>query len=297
MTNEKFFGDTVTQKTVTIDFLSHKRVLNKDHKPKYYIQNTHPGIISKEDWDAVQKELTRRGEMLRDPDNKYRMNYSSIAPFSNKLFCGACDRPAIRRRLTSKNKGEKYKFTAWQCRVAAHKHCDDLVCNRKYIWEEVLENEFMKLLHKMNNDKDRIIQEVENMCTLYELSNVEKEKLKELEVKLDNVSERITLLASRESMINDPIYDATLRHMIYEQEILQLEHENLSKMDSESKFLRKQLSELLECLDTLKPEDGFRADILGKAVEKGVLHEDYRVEFYFKCGIKRDIFGYSGRYL
>jgi DNA invertase Pin-like site-specific DNA recombinase len=296
--NEKFQGDTVAQKTVTIDFLSHKRVLNKDHKPKYYIQNTHPAIISKEDWNAVQKELTRRGEMLRDPDNKYRMNYSSIAPFSNKLYCGACERPAIRRRLTSKNKGEKYKFTAWQCRVAAHKHCDDeLVCTRKYIWETVLEKEFMKLLLKMNNDRANIIQEVENVCSIYDLSTAEKEKLRELEVRLENIADRISILATRESMTSDPVYDATMRHMIYEQEIVQMEYESLSKMDSESKYLNIQLQELFECLDSLKPEDGFRADILGKTVEKGILHEDYRVEFCFKCGVKRDVFGYSGRYL
>jgi len=36
------------QKRVTVDFLTHKRVPNKGIQPKYFIEDHHPAIISKE---------------------------------------------------------------------------------------------------------------------------------------------------------------------------------------------------------------------------------------------------------
>ncbi|WP_240671513.1 hypothetical protein [Gudongella oleilytica] len=49
--------------------------------------------------------------MLRDPDGKYSMRYIGIATFSNMLFCGECQRPVTRRRLTTHTKNrEKVLF-------------------------------------------------------------------------------------------------------------------------------------------------------------------------------------------
>jgi site-specific DNA recombinase len=144
--NEKYAGHALCQKSVTLDPLTHKRVRNKKHKPQYFIRNHHPPIISEEDWNEAQKELDRRSKMLHDPGGKYRRAYSGRAPFSNMLFCGVCGMPIIRRRITSKNKGEKYYFTAWHCRVASQKIKADFTCSAKYIWEEVLEEAFQHFL-------------------------------------------------------------------------------------------------------------------------------------------------------
>jgi YHS domain-containing protein len=94
--------------------------------------------------------------MLHDPGGKYRSAYSGRAPFSNMLFCGVCGMPIIRRRITSKNKGEKYYFTAWHCRVASQKIKADFTCSAKYIWEEVLEEAFLELLTEMKKEKEQI---------------------------------------------------------------------------------------------------------------------------------------------
>lgn len=54
---EKYYGAVQTQKTVTIDPISHKRVRNRELAPQYLIKNNHPPIISEETFCAVQKEL------------------------------------------------------------------------------------------------------------------------------------------------------------------------------------------------------------------------------------------------
>jgi hypothetical protein len=56
LTNEKYKGDALLQKTYTVDFLTKKRVENKGEVPQYYVEESHPAIIDKETWEAVQLE-------------------------------------------------------------------------------------------------------------------------------------------------------------------------------------------------------------------------------------------------
>jgi site-specific DNA recombinase len=284
--NEKYAGHALCQKSVTLDPLTHKRVRNKKHKPQYFIRNHHPPIISEEDWNEAQKELDRRSKMLHDPGGKYRRAYSGRAPFSNMLFCGVCGMPIIRRRITSKNKGEKYYFTAWHCRVASQKIKADFTCSAKYIWEEVLEEAFLELLTEMKKEKEQIRIEGEKAIEEVNLTKEENKRLQELEGIIDRVSKQINEMSLRESIMKDPIYDATLRNLIYEAQIFQQEYENLLSNQDESMYLRKQLDQLLEYLD-----GPIEVAAIKDIVESGILHENYEIEFTFKCGVKRTAYG------
>lgn len=285
--NEKYMGDCLAQKTVTLDFLTHKRVRNKDHQPQFLVRNNHPAIISEEDWNAVQQELKRRSKMLRDPDGKYSMRYSGTATFSNKLFCGECQGPVIRRRLTTHTKErEKAHFTAWQCRSAAKLDREYKGCKSKYIWEEDLEKEFMKLLIELKDKKEKIINEAQLAIDEYSLTESEEARLEELKLQFEKITDRISEMAAREPSRNDPIYDATMQHLMYEQEILQMEYEKLNENKQDSIYLQNHLDELLKYIDEIgEDNEDFRDDIFTQTVEKGILYNNHRVEIYFKCGI------------
>ena len=69
--NEKYMGHCLAQKTVTVDFLTHKRIPNRDIEPQYLIKNSLPQIINEDDWHAVQQELKRRSKMLHDPERDF----------------------------------------------------------------------------------------------------------------------------------------------------------------------------------------------------------------------------------
>ncbi len=47
LTNEKYMGDALLQKTYTVDFLTKKKVVNKGIVPQYYIEDDHEAIIPK----------------------------------------------------------------------------------------------------------------------------------------------------------------------------------------------------------------------------------------------------------
>lgn len=70
------------QKTYTKDFLEHKIVKNEGHLPQYYVENSHPAIIDKEEWEIVQAELIRR--------KRIGASYSGNSIFASKLVCGDC---------------------------------------------------------------------------------------------------------------------------------------------------------------------------------------------------------------
>jgi hypothetical protein len=93
-------------------------------------------------------------------------------------------------------------------------------------------------------------------------------------------------MSLRESIMKDPIYDATLRNLIYEAQIFQQEYENLLSNQDESMYLRKQLDQLLEYLD-----GPIEVAAIKDIVESGILHENYEIEFTFKCGVKRTAYG------
>lgn len=77
--NEKYKGDAVLQKSVTIDFLTKTRKENEGEAPQYYVQNGHPAIVSKKVWDEVQTVWS--GDVHRNCTYK---------PLANKIVCGDC---------------------------------------------------------------------------------------------------------------------------------------------------------------------------------------------------------------
>lgn len=79
LTNEKYKGDALLQKTYIADFLEHKPVKNNGEVAQAYVENNHPAIIKKEDLELVQAELKKR--------EKVGASYSSNTVFSSKIKC------------------------------------------------------------------------------------------------------------------------------------------------------------------------------------------------------------------
>ncbi len=54
LSNEKYIGDLLLQKSFSTDHLTKKRKKNRGEKPQYYVENNHEPIVSKEVYEAVQ---------------------------------------------------------------------------------------------------------------------------------------------------------------------------------------------------------------------------------------------------
>lgn len=85
LTNEKYIGDALLQKTITIDVLTKRRIKNDGREVQYYIENHHPAIISREVFRQVQEERQRR-VMAREAGRTHRGQFA----LSNIITCGIC---------------------------------------------------------------------------------------------------------------------------------------------------------------------------------------------------------------
>ena len=65
LTNEKYTGDMLLQKTYSVDHLTKKQMINHGERRRYYIENSHEPIIDKETFAKVQQELARRAEKFQ----------------------------------------------------------------------------------------------------------------------------------------------------------------------------------------------------------------------------------------
>ncbi len=104
LSNEKYKGDALLQKTFTVDFLTHRTKKNEGELQQYYVENSHPAIIPPEEWEMARLERERRAAM--------GSKYSANAPFSSRVVCADCGSYYGRKVWHST---DKYKKAVWQC--------------------------------------------------------------------------------------------------------------------------------------------------------------------------------------
>ena len=114
LTNEKYMGDALLQKTYITDCITKKVKKNMGERPMYYVENNHPAIIPRETFDQVQKEMTRRSskrKVLQKSGKTELGKYSGKYALTELLVCGECGSPY--KRVTWVRNGKKR--IVWRC--------------------------------------------------------------------------------------------------------------------------------------------------------------------------------------
>lgn len=103
--NEKYMGDCMLQKYFTEDYLTGKKAKNIGQKDRYYVHDSHQGIISKGKFLKVTCEMNRRKSMTVSEDGKMvkkNRKYNPQNILGNILECEDCG--ATYRRRTERGK-------------------------------------------------------------------------------------------------------------------------------------------------------------------------------------------------
>lgn len=115
--NEKYCGDLIQKKTYTPDYLTHEKRYNRGQEPLVVLRNHHEAIISRESWEAVQRELKRRSR----GGTPCGQGHGSRYPLSGKIKCGACGSSFSARK---KRDGSGASYLVWRCGRAAARGTD-----------------------------------------------------------------------------------------------------------------------------------------------------------------------------
>ena len=143
LSNEKYKGDALLQKTFCTDFLTKKFKVNEGEVPQYYVEHSHPAIITPEIFDAVQIELKRR----KQPG---RRNYTPHC-FSGRIYCDECG-----SLYGSKvwNSTSKYRARVWQCNG---KHHGDTSCKTPALHDGTIQDAFVRASNQVIRRKAEIM--------------------------------------------------------------------------------------------------------------------------------------------
>ena len=163
LTNEKYCGDVLLQKTFCTDVISKKIVKNVGQMAQYYMPDHHEAIVSREQYNAVKAEMARRSA-LRSPSKSAvtgRSCYTSKYALSDRLVCGECG--TLYRRCTWTSLGRKYPV--WRCTSRLNygtKYCHD----SPTIKEEPLQNAILSAINAAMSDKPVLLDRIKNAVSL-----------------------------------------------------------------------------------------------------------------------------------
>ncbi|MCI5929215.1 MAG: recombinase family protein [Pseudoflavonifractor capillosus] len=142
LTNEKYIGDSLCQKTYTTNAFPFVRKDNHGDADRYYVEHTHPAIIPREMFEKAQALLQRKGQ-------RTDMQRAS-SPLARKMVCGICGSTLMRR--TSKN-----GYTVWVC----HKHDRKAAnCPNGRVGEQSIHTAFLRMYHKLKAHEGIVLRPV-----------------------------------------------------------------------------------------------------------------------------------------
>lgn len=148
--NEKYTGDLVQQKTITVDYLTHRRIKNKELAPMYHTENAHEAIIDRDTFLLAQRIREDRAKVRIGQDRNIA-KYNSTYPFSAFIICSECGRTLKRRYW---NFGTPAQRVMQQCGGYIDGKAN---CKAKATYQEMIEGATVQMLNEVFlKDKDII---------------------------------------------------------------------------------------------------------------------------------------------
>ena len=273
--NEKYKGDAILQKSYTVDFLTKKKKVNEGELPQYYVENSHPAIITPEVFDLVQHEFKKRKSA-----KGYKTGGSC---FSGKIVCGECGSFYGSKVWHSTS---KYRRIIWQCN---HKFKNKERCQTPHLYEDDIKKAFLLTFNSLVNNKDEIIKNYEGIIqSLTDTSNIDIEN-----TKLQNEYEVVTELLRRcveenaNAAIDQTEYNERYTALAEQYEDIKKRINDVNNESLERNAKRENIEEFIQRLkqnDKLLTE--FDEELWNTTIEKVVVYTDNEINLVFKDGME-----------
>ncbi len=275
LSNEKYVGDTILQKTYTDD--NFNRHTNYGEKDRYYIENHHEAIISREDFETVDELINQRGKEkgIVKGSGKYQNRY----PFSGKLKCSQCGSTFKRRIHTNGNK----KYVAWCCQ----KHITQVdKCSMKFIREDNLQRAFITMMNKLIFGRKFILKPL--LKGLRDMRKAESvSRISELEKLIEKNTEQKEMLIKlmAKGYIEPALFNKENNELQIEAESYRNEIESLTFAMNSEISKTYEVRELLKFTNKAQMLTTFDGELCKRFVNQVVVYLREEVGFQMKCGI------------
>ncbi|MGN8762601.1 recombinase family protein [Oribacterium sp. HCP3S3_B9] len=245
LTNEKYIGDALLQKTYTVSVLEKKRVKNDGQVPKYYVEGSHEAIIDRDVFLRVQAEIDRRANIIKG--GKKRV-YSSKYALSSVIICGHCG--DIFRRIKWNNHG--CKSTVWRCVSRVNKKKSGIHCPARTVHEEVIQAAVVTAINDAWSRKDEILPQLkENIRAV--LQEDTDAKIAEIDTAVKEKQEELLKVGKDENKIAE-IGEAIMKLREERQQVMTdaaMHKDVTDRIEDLSNFLDEQTGAITEYSDAL----------------------------------------------
>lgn len=280
LTNEKYTGDAILQKTYQASFLNKKRVKNEGQAKQYHVVNSHPAIIDRDTFEKVQAELKRRQDLATDGD-KASGKFSSYHIFSTIIKCGECGDTF--RRYGHYYKGEK--IPVWICKTKQKTKGEK--CGMTHIREQKIEDAFVRALNAVLGDKDRVIEEILESAAkiITDADQADHDaKVAELEVLRSQMLELTKQYGASEGKNSEELRTRALE-LGAEIDRLMAETKFIADLINTKKLARHRMDDIRAMLESGAMLKEFDSAIFKQMIREIVVLSGGELEFIFNCGI------------
>lgn len=267
LTNEKYIGDTLLQKSFTSDTLPFRHMPNRGEKPKYYISDTHQPIIERKLFDEVQQLIN-----LKKPTTDFTPQ-KEVFTKKIKCICGG----TFRRKKC----GEKIY---WVCRN--HDHANLLKCDIKRIQEIVFQQAFARLFNKLREHcKVILVPMLRQLELLSERQKSGNTQFATLRKEIAEIKQQIHMLTTLnlQGTLDEGYFMMRSRELDKKLEMTQKQlHISLEDKDSER---LDNLKKLIGILEKSEPITEFDEIKFGQTVDKITVLSETEIRFDLIGGI------------
>lgn len=245
LTNEKYIGDALLQKTYTVSVLEKKRVKNDGQVPKYYVEGSHEAIIDRDVFLWVQAEIDRRANIIKG--GKKRV-YSSKYALSSVIICGHCG--DIFRRIKWNNHG--CKSTVWRCVSRVNKKKSGIDCPARTVHEEVIQAAVVTAINDAWSRKDEILPQLKENIRVV-LQEDTDAKIAEIDTAVKEKQEELLKVGKDENKIAE-IGEAIMKLREERQQVMTdaaMHKDVTDRIEDLSNFLDEQTGAITEYSDAL----------------------------------------------
>ena len=287
LTNERYMGDAVINKTYTVDCISKKTKRNNGERAKYYVENNHPAIIDRVTFGKVQEEVARRSglQKVKQVGTKTELGkYSSKYALTELLVCGECGTPY--RRCTWTACGNKR--IVWRCinRLDyGKKHCH----NSPTMSEDDLQRAIMNAVQTVAMQNTKLLQTLKNYIAMIVKGDDSEDRQLEIKVRLAEINEEFQKAMSLVSVDDDNnlVIEQRLTELIMEKETLNKELAKFSDKDSANS--QSKVNEIVRLTDILENQPlQYNDELIRQMLQCVVVESKERIKVIFNDGTEID---------
>ena len=283
--NEKYCGDCILQKTITLDPISKKRKANEGEAPMWLVENSHPAIISRDVFNRVQEETSRRNAKA-PASQKNALTASgkhSRYALTDVLMCGECG--SRFRRVTWTARGNKR--IVWRCISRldyGKKYCPDSIT----VSEEALHRAIVKALNKFNaEDESTYLMLMKSTIGDAIGLNGGSDEIDLLERRIDALNKRMLDLVSESIQEGNDAesYEEEFKSISTQIEQLNGRINAIRESESEDGELQARLEEIQDTIaNRKKNKDVYDNSIVRQMVECIKVYKDGRIQIILGGG-------------